>query len=161
MSTISGIGQDVIVPETTGTSATASTGVDALSKGTPTTYTGDRKKTGSEFGMDKDAFLRILVEQLRHQDPAQPGDSTEYVMQMTQYSILEQLTNISETVQVQHADSVGNTAINLVGRTVTYVDADGGEHTGTVTNVAFDGIGPKLTVGDATGIELGSIKEVR
>jgi flagellar basal-body rod modification protein FlgD len=159
MSTITGIGQDVTVPETTAT--TTSTGVDPLSKGTPTSYTPNAKKSGSEFGMDKDAFLKILVEQLRHQDPSQPGDSTEYVMQMTQYSILEQLTNISETTQVAHADSVGNTAIGLVGRTVTYVDDDGNEQSGVVTNVRFDGTGPKLTVGDAEGIQLGSIKEVR
>jgi len=160
MSTITGIGQDVTVPETT-TATTTSTGVDSLSKGTPTDYSPNAKKSGSEFGMDKDAFLKILVEQLRHQDPSQPGDSTEYVMQMTQYSILEQLTNISETTQVAHADSVGNTAIGLVGRTVTYVDDDGNEQSGVVTNVRFDGTGPKLTVGDAEGVELGSIKEVR
>src|SRR3990170_3577543 len=53
------------------------------------------------FGMDKDAFLRILVEQLRHQDPSQPGDSQQYIEQMTQFSILEQMTNLSETSQQQ------------------------------------------------------------
>lgn len=159
MSTITGIGQDVTVPETTAT--TTSTGVDPLSKGTPTDYSPNARKTGSEFGMDKDAFLKILVEQLRHQDPTQPGDSQQYVQQMTQYSILEQLTNISETTQVAHADSVGNTAIGLVGRTVTYIDDNGDEQSGVVTNVKFDGTGPKLTIGEAEGIELGSVKEVR
>lgn len=130
---------------------------------TPTDYSKTNKsKTGSEFGLDKDAFLKILVSQLQNQNPSSPGDSQEYVQQMTSYSMLEQLTNISQAVQVQHADSAGQTAVGLVGRTVTYLDEEGAEHSGEVKGVSFkDADGPTLTVGDETGITLGSISEVR
>ena len=71
------------------------------------------------MGLDKDAFLKILVEQMRHQDPSQPGDSSAYIQQMTQYSMLEQLNNISTAIQGQKADAANTTALNLVGHTVT------------------------------------------
>lgn len=123
-------------------------------------------KAKEGFGMDKDAFLAILVEQLRHQDPSQPGDSQQYIEQMTQFTMIEQLTNISEAVQVQHADTAADTAINLVGRTVTYLaqgepGAAPVEKTGTVEGVAFGSDGPTLTVAGEEGIVLGSIVEVR
>lgn len=167
MSTITGIGQDVTPADTTSpatstetTTTTATNGTGRTTGTNGTTGTG-KTGTGSEFGLDKDAFLKILVEQLRHQDPAKPGDSQEYVQQMTQYSMLEQLTNISESVQVQHADNAGNTAIGLVGRTVTYTDEDDVEQSGVVTGVEFTSEGPTLTVGEKAGVQLGAIKEVR
>lgn len=132
-------------------------------KPTPTDYSQtNKRKSGSEFGLDKDAFLKILMAQLKNQNPSSPGDSQEYVQQMTSYSMLEQLTNISQAVQVQHADSAGQTAVGLVGRTVTYLDDEGDEHSGEVKGVSFTSSdGPTLTVGDQDGITLGSISEVR
>jgi flagellar basal-body rod modification protein FlgD len=160
--TISGIGADA-AQEAAIAAATTTTGTEG---------TGAAKKsagvTGADgYGMDKDAFLRILVEQLRHQDPSQPGDSQQYVQQMTQFSMLEQMTNISEAVQVQHADAAADTAINLVGRTVTYLSppiepgGDPVEKSGLVESVDFGADGPVLTVGGQGGIVLGAVKEVR
>ncbi|HEU4657630.1 MAG TPA: flagellar hook capping FlgD N-terminal domain-containing protein [Capillimicrobium sp.] len=134
----------------------------AAAAGSTTPTSSAAKTTGADgFGMDKDAFLKILVEQLRHQDPSNPGDSQEYIQQMTQYSILEQLTNISEASQQQTAADAGNTAIALVGRTVTYTDEDGEEQSGVVKGVDFSTGTPTLTVGETAGIELGSVTEVR
>ncbi len=129
---------------------------------TPTDYSQTNKsKTGSEFGLDKDAFLKILVAQLKNQDPSSPGDSQQYVQQMTSYSMLEQLTNISQAMQVQQGNSAGQTAVGLVGHNVTYLDDEGNQQSGTVTNVSFaDSDGPTLTVGDTSGIPLGAITQV-
>lgn len=141
--TISSIGQDAA----TTTTAASATGGDSATK------------KSDAFGMDKDAFLKILVEQLRHQDPSSPGDSQQYVQQMTQYSMLEQLTNISQSVQVQHADSAASTALGLVGRTITWMDGDE-EHSGVVDKVTFGESGARLTVGASTDIQLAAITEV-
>lgn len=128
---------------------------------TPTDYSKTQKdKTGSEFGMDKDAFLKILVEQLKNQDPSSPGDSTQYVQQMTSYSMLEQLTNISQAMQVQQSNSAGTTATSLVGHTVTYLDQDDHEQTGEVKSVDFTGGTPTLTIGDQSGISLAQVTKV-
>ncbi len=47
----------------------------------------------------KDTFLKLLVAQLKNQDPTNPTDSTQFVGQLTQYSELEQLIGINTGVQ--------------------------------------------------------------
>ena len=44
------------------------------------------------------AFLSLLVTQLQHQDPLQPTDNSEFLAQLAQFSSLEQLTNIQQTL---------------------------------------------------------------
>lgn len=66
------------------------------------------KKTND---LDKEAFLQLLVTQMQYQDPLNPGDSTEYMSQLAQYSALEATLNISDTLEK------GN-ALNLVGQYV-------------------------------------------
>lgn len=45
--------------------------------------------------LGKDAFFRLLVTQLRHQDPLSPMDDREFVAQMAQFSTLEQMQNLN------------------------------------------------------------------
>ena len=47
----------------------------------------------------EDTFLKLLVAQIKNQDPTNPTDSTQFVGQLTQYSELEQLININSGVQ--------------------------------------------------------------
>ena len=51
-----------------------------------------RKKTQV---LDKDAFLKLMMMQLKNQNPLNPTDNTEYMNQMAQFSSVEQLTNIA------------------------------------------------------------------
>jgi flagellar basal-body rod modification protein FlgD len=48
--------------------------------------------------MDKDAFLELMIAQLKNQDPLNPMDGTEYAAQLAQFSSLEQLTNLNDAV---------------------------------------------------------------
>lgn len=48
--------------------------------------------------LDKNAFLKLLVTQLEHQDPLDPQDNSEFVAEMAQFSSLEQMTNMSESL---------------------------------------------------------------
>jgi flagellar basal-body rod modification protein FlgD len=72
--------------------------------------------------LDKDDFLRLLITQLRHQNPLQPVDQTEFLSQTAQFTSLEQLTNINKTLQEMR--SIGGdgsgvlSAAALIGRTV-------------------------------------------
>jgi flagellar basal-body rod modification protein FlgD len=46
-------------------------------------------------GMGQDTFLKLLVEQLKHQDPLSPQDSAQFVAQLAQFNSLEQLISIN------------------------------------------------------------------
>jgi len=55
-----------------------------------------KDRTGtSELG--KDAFLQLLVAQMKYQDPLNPTSDTEYISQLAQFSQLEQLQNLATT----------------------------------------------------------------
>ena len=49
--------------------------------------------------LGRDAFLNLLVTQLQHQDPTQPQADGEFLAQLAQFSSLEQLTQMQQTLQ--------------------------------------------------------------
>ena len=49
--------------------------------------------------VQKAEFLQLLITQLRHQDPMEPQDSQQFAAQLAQFTSLEQLQNISGTLQ--------------------------------------------------------------
>lgn len=69
-------------------------------------------KSTSNSSLDKDAFLQLLVAQMKYQDPMQPTSNTEYVAQYATFSQVEQLQNMSSTVN-------SSSAMQLVGKYVT------------------------------------------
>ena len=75
--------------------------------------------------MGKDMFLKLLVAQMRYQDPANPADSSQMMAQtatFTQVEKLEQLVNQNASMLVLQESA---TAGALVGRTATYTDTTG------------------------------------
>lgn len=55
--------------------------------------------TPKSDGMGRDAFLKLLVTQLAHQDPTQPQADGEFLAQLAQFSSLEQLTGIQTSLE--------------------------------------------------------------
>lgn len=49
-------------------------------------------------GLGREAFLQLLVTQLQHQDPTQPMSDSEFIAQLAQFSSLEQLTHMGQTL---------------------------------------------------------------
>lgn len=62
------------------------------------------KASGSD--MDKDAFLQLLVAQMKYQDPLQPTSNTEYISQYAQFSQVEQMQNMSSSMDLQRASGL-------------------------------------------------------
>lgn len=58
--------------------------------------------------LDKDAFLRLLVTQMANQNPLEPTSDTDFIAQLAQFTTLEQMTALSETMMAGQAyDLVG------------------------------------------------------
>ena len=58
---------------------------------------------GRAASLGQDAFLRLLLTQLQHQDPTKPMQDTEFIAQLAQFSQLEKLTEISTAVTTMAA----------------------------------------------------------
>ncbi|MBD5499769.1 MAG: hypothetical protein HDR10_00975 [Lachnospiraceae bacterium] len=68
-------------------------------------------------GMDKEAFLKLLVAQMKYQDPLEPTSNTEYVSQYATFSQVEQLQNMASSMDLMRASS-------MVGKLVTVETTD-------------------------------------
>ncbi len=49
--------------------------------------------------LDKDAFLQLLVAQMKYQDPLDPQDNSAFVAELAQFSALEQMTNVASNLE--------------------------------------------------------------
>lgn len=113
----------------------------------------ERKAPSGELG--KDDFLRLMVGQLKNQDPLNPMEDKDFMGQMAQMSSLEQLTNMSASMQ-------NDRAFTLLGRQVTYLDQKTGALvTGKVEKVVIEAGKPSLTVAGIGGVEPSEVTEVQ
>jgi flagellar basal-body rod modification protein FlgD len=110
--------------------------------------------------LGKDAFLKLFVAQLSHQDPMNPMNDSEFMGQMASFSTLEQVTNLATANQQVAANLTSSSAIGLIGRTVTWMDANDELHTGTVEKVTTAGGTPTLTVSGTEGVDPATITQV-
>ena len=65
----------------------------------------NKSKTSND-GMDKDAFLQLLVAQMQYQDPLEPTSNTEYISQYAQFSQVEQMQNMAASTDLSRASSL-------------------------------------------------------
>ena len=113
------------------------------------------KPAATQDAFGKDAFMKLLVEQLKHQSPDSSSDPNAFINQMTQFSVLEQLQNQSTAQQQQSAAS-------LIGHNVKYLDEEGATVQGLVEAVDYGSNGaPTLTVAGQAGIAPGKVFQVR
>ena len=122
---------------------------------------GSKSVSNPNSTLDKDGFLKLFIAQLSHQDPSSPMDTTDQMQQMSSFSMVEQITNMANT-NTKIASSLNTSAaVGLIGRTVTYMDADNSFHTGKVERVATskDGVST-VTVGGTPGVDPSTITEV-
>ncbi len=74
----------------------------------------------SSSSLDKDAFLQLLVAQMQYQDPLEPTSNTEYISQLATFSELEEMQNLSSSMDIQRACAlVGQEVIMTVTSSVT------------------------------------------
>ena len=127
-------------------------GATGATGATPSTSIAAKSK---ELG-DKDTFLKLLVAQLKYQDPSNPADSTQFLAQTAQFTQVEKLGDIADLMKAQRL--VG--ASGLVGHSVTYMDENGAHQTGVISAAKLNGDSePTLRIGN-TDVQLSKVMEV-
>ncbi len=97
--------------------------------------------------MDSEVFMKLLVTQLRTQDPSAPMDTNQMISQTTQLSMMEKMTELSTTSTENFSLQMRIAAAAIVGKQVSYSDAAGVGHIGTASSVSFAGSVPQVKVG--------------
>lgn len=79
------------------------------------------RKPGSNQ-LDKDAFMKLMLTQMKYQDPSSPMQSHEMAAQLAQFTSLEQLSNINTTLagmKQQQTPQINYQALNFIGKKVS------------------------------------------
>jgi flagellar basal-body rod modification protein FlgD len=126
----------------------------------------DATPLGAGGKLGKNEFLKLLVTQLRYQDPMNPLQGEQMAAQLAQFSSLEQLVNIGDALKTQQTGNdalvqavTNSTAMNTIGKEVTavsdqvFLPADGSAKVSCTTAGSGQGT---LTITDASGKVLGS-----
>ena len=139
----------------------ATQSITATTTTATTATTGTSSKKADQI-LGKDDFLKLMVAQMKNQDPMNPADDKDNIAQMAQFSSLEQITNLATATQ-DLANRLSLTQnVGLLGHTVTYTGTDGTAVSGTVDglSLAKDGTAT-LSVAGQTGVDPTSITSVR
>ena len=97
--------------------------------------------------LDKEDFLKLLVAQMKYQDPLEPQSNTEYVTQLATFTQVEAVENMAHTMEGLQANAlVGKTVIM---RPTNPVTGESSYVTGTVDYVQREGSNIYLSVGGA------------
>lgn len=118
-----------------------------------------RPEQRSNSEMDKDAFMKLLVAQLKYQDPLSPSDPAEFLAQTAQFTAVEKLEHIATQVSEQTWAMALNTSSGLVGQEITFLRIDGTTGSGVVSSATVDPDGIVLNV-DGEQVPLGAITEI-
>ncbi|RZU34526.1 flagellar hook assembly protein FlgD [Blastococcus saxobsidens] len=111
--------------------------------------------------MGKDTFLRLLVAQMKFQDPSNPADTNQMMSQTATFTQVEKLQEIAKQNASMLALQRSSSAGAMVGQTVTYTDDSGAAATGVVSSVRLgsDKVEAVATV-DGRQVPLGRITHV-
>jgi flagellar basal-body rod modification protein FlgD len=85
--------------------------------------------------MGKEVFMRLLVAQMRYQDPSNPVDSSQMMAQTATFTQVEKLEELATQNAAMLVLQEASTAGAMVGRSATYTDTDGAAVTGRISAV--------------------------
>jgi flagellar basal-body rod modification protein FlgD len=113
-----------------------------------------------EDPLGRDAFLKMLVAQMEHQDPLNPMEGTDFSAQLAQFSSLEQLFSVNDTLE-DLAASMGSKGqeniLDYIGKEITSEDNNLNLKDGKISNGLFTLTEPSeamITIYDAFGQEI-------
>lgn len=140
---------------------TMTTPVDTTSvKNAQGLHAGANGASTSKKSLDNETFMTLLVAQLKYQDPSSPMDTTEMMAQTTQLASMEKLTTMTDTIAESFALQMRDTAATLLGKQVSYTQADGTVKSGVAESVSYKYSVPMVVV-DGVEVTLDAVQTVR
>ncbi|PTW60167.1 flagellar basal-body rod modification protein FlgD [Breoghania corrubedonensis] len=118
---------------------------------TPNTSTPATSSALEDLTLDYDAFLTLMIQQMKNQDPTDPMDSTEQLSQLATFSQVEQSIQTNSKLDSLLTNLSFSQAGDLIGRTATAANGT----TGVITSVEVYSDGTVLGLEDGSGILLG------
>ena len=109
--------------------------------------------------MNKDTFLKLLVAQLKYQNPMSPADGTQFLAQTAQFSMVEKLEDLDKQVTDGLNAQKTAAATGMLGQQIVATGNDGKDVTGIVTGMRITADGPLLKIGNAE-YAYSAVKEV-
>lgn len=97
--------------------------IESLNQATTASTGKSTAKTKADVTMGKEDFLKLLVAQLQNQDPLSPDDPTAFTAQLAQFSSLEQLTTLNESMDKlvsSNTSSDNLSTLSTIGKDVAY-----------------------------------------
>ncbi|WP_370327642.1 flagellar hook assembly protein FlgD [Euzebya sp.] len=157
------------MPDAIGTSPSYAASYAATYATNGTSGTGDTTEQGP--GLDpamleppdpfgQDMFLKLMVAQLKYQNPLSPMDGSEFMAQTAQFTTVEKLNELTETISASLMNDRLGTATGMIGRDVTYAGDDGNAATSAVKSVRFTVTGPLLILADGRELGMGEVQSV-
>lgn len=124
---------------------------DRISASIQATESNRKNKTGEageKNNLGKESFLKLLVTELRHQDPTKPMEDKEFIAQMAQFSTLEQMSNMNKEIKNLLGSSRSSEAYGILGREVDTFDTEKKTRvSGVVSSVFYKGEELMLKIG--------------
>lgn len=115
---------------------------------TTSTNTASASNTSENLGtISTNDFLTLFVEQLKNQDPLEPMDNSEYITQLAQISLLEQICTLNEKIdslieietdtneQIYKSTSTLSNYSDMIGKSAYWSDLDGVNGSGLVDGI--------------------------
>ena len=136
--------------------------IDPITTTTTTATDAANKAKADKNVLGKDDFLKLMVAQMKNQDPMNPSDDKDNIAQMAQFSSLEQITNLASATQELATRMTLTQNVGLLGHDVTYTKADGTSGTGKVDGLDLTADGAAtLSVAGQAGVDPTTVTSVR
>ena len=114
---------------------------------------------GALDSVSSDTFLKLLVAQLKYQNPLEPTDSSAFMAQTAQFTMVEKISALAKQSQSTLLAERGVMASSFIGKKITAVGPDGTDVTGVVNKIRLGTDGPWLQMG-STEVSLDAVREV-
>lgn len=126
---------------------TSDYGIFAANNASSTSSTSGTSSTTGSGSDDSQMFLQLMVAQMKYQDPMNPTDSSQMLTQNAIFTEVQAVQEMQSEMGMVLSSQLAFGSASMVGKNVSWVDANGAVQSGAVDSVDFSPSGPVVNVG--------------